>query len=103
MIRKRAAGALTIAGALGFTVTVLVLHFVQTGYDPVHQLMSELAQGRHRWAMLLAFSFLAASTLLPMGIGQRLAAACVVLWLCLAGAYLLRDAESRDAASSHGA
>jgi hypothetical protein len=35
------------------------LHLVQDGYDPLHQLMSELALGRHGWAMLIAFLSLA--------------------------------------------
>lgn len=37
------------------------LHFAQPGYDPVNQLMSELALGRHGWAMLPAFALIAVS------------------------------------------
>ena len=42
-----------------FVVTVVTLHFLQPAYDPVHQLMSELALGPYGWAMLLAFVGLA--------------------------------------------
>jgi hypothetical protein len=39
-----------------FLVVVLTLHAVQTHYDPVNQLMSELALGPHGWAMFFAFA-----------------------------------------------
>jgi hypothetical membrane protein len=62
---------LTIAGALGFIVVVGTLHVLQPGYDLAHQLMSELALGAYGWAMLLAFLFIAASTLfLALGIAR---------------------------------
>ena len=65
-------GALTMTGALGFVVVVGALHVLQPGYAPAHQLM--------------AFLFIAVSTLsVALGVGQRLAAACVVIWLCFAG------------------
>ena len=64
-------GGLAIAGAIGFVAVVCVLHAIQPGYDPVHQLMSELALGPHGWAMLLAFGLIAAATLsLGVGIAQ---------------------------------
>jgi len=176
---SRRAGNLAITGAIGFVAVVASLHFLQSGYDPVNQLMSELALGTHGWAMLLAFVLIAASiaclaigltpsgsvwppailgiaalgfvgagvfplgrasewhialiatafvaitlamyllpsaapdqlggkakvaswclaggtafsvllghSMLPMGIGQRLAAACVVAWICFVGARL---------------
>jgi hypothetical membrane protein len=67
----RWAGGLAIAGAIGFVVVVSILHGLQPGYDPVHQLMSELALGAYGWAMLLAFAFIAASTLsLALGIAR---------------------------------
>ena len=50
-----------IAGAIGFVVVAGTLHLVQPGYDPKHQL-----------------------TLL-MGVGQRLAAACLLAWLAIVG------------------
>lgn len=42
-----------------FLVTVVSLHLLQPAYDPVHQLMSELALGPYGWAMILAFAGLA--------------------------------------------
>jgi hypothetical protein len=42
-----------------FVMIVLILHLLQPGYDPRHQLMSELALGQYGWAMLLAFLGLA--------------------------------------------
>ena len=38
-----------------FVVVVFILHLLQPEYDPRSQLMSELALGRHGWAMFLAF------------------------------------------------
>jgi hypothetical membrane protein len=67
----RWAGALAIAGAVAFIGVVGTLHALQPGYDPVDQLMSELALGPHGWAMLVAFALLAASTLsLGLGIAE---------------------------------
>ena len=68
---SRRAGSLAIAGAIGFVVVVSTLHFLQPGYDLVHQLMSELALGAHGWAMLLAFLLIAGSMFsLAFGIAQ---------------------------------
>ncbi len=50
-----------IAGAAMFIVVVVGLHLLQSGYDPRHQLMSELALGQHGWAMFLAFLGIAAA------------------------------------------
>lgn len=58
----RAGGVTVLAGAGTFVAVVTVLHFVQPGYDPAQQLMSELALGRHGWAMFLAFAGLAVAT-----------------------------------------
>lgn len=67
----RWAGSLVLAGAIGFVIVVTILHVLQQGYDPVHQLMSELALGAHGWAMLPAFLFMATSTLsLALGIAR---------------------------------
>ena len=54
-----------LAGVITFLTVVVVLHLIQDGYDPVYQLMSELALGNQGWAMLIAFSGLAAG---PFGI-----------------------------------
>jgi hypothetical protein len=52
-------GAVAVLGVAIFLVVVLVLHVVQTHYDPVNQLMSELAVGPHGWAMFFAFAGIA--------------------------------------------
>lgn len=49
----------TVFGVLMFLVTVVTLHVLQPAYDPIHQLMSELALGPYGWAMILAFAGLA--------------------------------------------
>jgi len=51
-----------VAAVLGvgmFLAVVLALHAVQTDYDPVNQLMSELALGPHGWTMFFAFAGIA--------------------------------------------
>lgn len=48
-----------LAGAAVFVATVAPLHFLQPGYEPSNQLMSELALGRYGWAMIFAFAGLA--------------------------------------------
>ncbi len=48
-------GGLAIAGALSFSSIVVALHLLQPDYDARYQLMSELAPGRHGWAMLPVF------------------------------------------------
>jgi len=45
-----------IGGVAAFVVVVVTLHFVQPGYDPSTQLMSELALGRYGGAMIVAFA-----------------------------------------------
>ena len=52
-----------MAGVATFVVVVTLLHALQRDYDPAHQLMSELAQGRHGGAMILAFGGLAVATI----------------------------------------
>ena len=54
-------GCITIGGVIGFISSVGYLHIVQEGYDPVQQLMSELALGRHGNLMIFAFFSFAAS------------------------------------------
>jgi hypothetical protein len=48
-----------LVGVASFVATVLSLHLVQPGYEPLHQLMSELALGPFGWAMVVAFAGLA--------------------------------------------
>jgi len=52
-------GVAAVVGVGMFLVVVLTLHAVQVHYDPVNQLMSELALGPHGWAMFFAFSGIA--------------------------------------------
>jgi hypothetical protein len=57
---RRPWGAVAALGGVAtFIVTVVALHLLQPGYEPTHQLMSELALGPYGWAMILAFSGLA--------------------------------------------
>lgn len=68
---SRWTGALAIAGATGFVVIVIILHLLQPDYQPVNQLMSELALGKHGGAMLVAFFSIAASTFsIALGIAK---------------------------------
>ncbi len=61
----------SIAGVISFVAIVIWLHTAQEGYDPVHQLMSELALGPHGGLMLGAFFSLALSLLaLALGTGK---------------------------------
>ena len=56
----RAWGAVaTMIGVAMFVIVVLMLHLIQSEYQPRHQLMSELALGQHGWAMFMAFLGLA--------------------------------------------
>ena len=48
-----------MVGVAVFVATVVTLHFVQPGYEPSQQLMSELALGPFGWAMIIAFTGLA--------------------------------------------
>ena len=52
-------GVAAVLGVGMFLVVVLTLHAVQIHYDPVNQLMSELALGPHGWAMFFAFAGIA--------------------------------------------
>ena len=61
--RKRQAlyfgGVAAVLGVAIFLAVVLTLHVVQGQYDPLNQLMSELALGPHGWTMLFAFAGIA--------------------------------------------
>jgi hypothetical protein len=52
-------GVAAVLGVAVFLAVVLLLHLVQAQYDPLHQLMSELALGPHGWAMFFAFAGIA--------------------------------------------
>jgi hypothetical protein len=43
------------AGALGFILLLLVLHFVSPGFDPMSRFVSEYVLGDYPWLMRLAF------------------------------------------------
>ena len=73
-----------IGGAAGFVAVAGTLHFVQPGYDPRHQLMSELAIGPHGGWMLLAFLSIAASVLAAGGVSRAMGAPAPVAWLFVA-------------------
>ncbi len=72
----RWAPATTIAGVAAFLLVVVLLHVLQPDYRPRSQLMSELALGRHGWAMLIAFAGLATAVfalraaIAPLGSGK---------------------------------
>jgi len=48
-----------MVGVATFAATVMVLHLLQPDHQATYQLMSELALGRHGWAMAVAFAGLA--------------------------------------------
>ena len=88
--RKYIVGWIVIGGAIGFILIVIYLHIVQQGYDPVHQLMSELALGRHGFFMLLAFlSFALSVFTAQIGLHQRKSPIMIRLFLIIAAASLL--------------
>lgn len=68
----RCGGLIAIAGAGCSVAIVVTLHALRSDYDPAKQLISELAVGRHRWSMLLAFSCLAISLFgLQLGLAPK--------------------------------
>lgn len=58
----RLLSAITGIGVVVFFVVVLLLHFIQPGYDPLVQFISELALGHFGDLLLLAFLGLSAAT-----------------------------------------
>jgi len=100
MERRAAWGAIVaLIGVTTFVAVVVSLHFLQPGYDPKHQLMSELALGAHGWAMLLAFGGLAAAAFgvqLAVGAlgaawGLRILLIAASLFFLAAGVFPLGD------------
>jgi hypothetical protein len=59
--QNKVTGWIVISGAIGFISIVICLHLAQPNYDPVNQLMSELALGQYGFFMLFAFSSFALS------------------------------------------
>jgi hypothetical protein len=76
-----------------FLATVVPLHFLQAGYDPINQLMSELALGRYGGAMLVAFAGLAiamlGAALLPASRSAKATAALASAAFLVAGIFPL--------------
>ncbi len=59
--RRHWGAVVTFAGVTTFLAIVVSLHFLQPGYDPRYEPMSELARGRYGSTMFLAFLGLAAA------------------------------------------
>jgi hypothetical protein len=74
--------------AIAFVAVVLAMYLipsvVPTQFDGRVKVVSWCLAGGTALSVLLGHS------LLPIGVGQRLAAACVVAWLCFAGIRLRR-------------
>jgi hypothetical protein len=68
--------------AIAFVAIVLAMYLLPGGRAKV---LSWCLAGGTALSVLLGFS------ILPIGVSQRLAAACVVFWLCFAGARLRRS------------
>ena len=83
-------GWVVIGGAIGFILIVICLHIVQPDYDPVNQLMSELALGRHGSFMVFAFSSFALSVFAAqVGLHQHKSPTIMRLFLVIAAISLL--------------
>ncbi len=83
-------GCAAVLGVAMFLVVVLTLHVVQTHYDPVNQLMSELALGSQGWAMFFAFAGIAlALTGIQFSIGPLGAALALRGLLILSAIFFL--------------
>jgi hypothetical protein len=87
----------TMIGVAMFIIVVLMLQQIQSGYEPRHQLMSELALGQHGWAMFVAFLGLATAVLgVQVGIaafvgshGYRVLLGAAALFFLTAGIFPL--------------
>ena len=89
-IKSNNTGWVVIGGAIGFILIVICLHIVQPDYDPVHQLMSELALGRYGSFMLLAFlSFALSVFTAQIGLYQYKSPIIIRLFLAIAAISLL--------------
>lgn len=75
----------SIVGVIAFIVIVVLLHVLQPGYNPVEQLISELADGPHGSAMFFAFLSLAiALASLAFGLFQLQTPIAIPICLSLA-------------------
>lgn len=71
MTSSRINSLITLLGSAGFVGIVVYLQNVQGGYNPIHQLMSELALGEQGHLMLGAFVMFAMAVLGAIGIILR--------------------------------
>jgi uncharacterized protein DUF998 len=86
----RSSGAAALAGVGTFALVVAALHLLQRDYEPAHQLMSELALGRHGWSMIVAFAGLAVATFaIQHAIGALGASMVLRILLVAAAAFFL--------------
>lgn len=93
-------GAVTIGGAIIFVIAVISLQVVQPQYDPIHQHMSELAQGRFGAMMFVGFCGFAISIFhAQLGLGVigapktiRAVLACAAAGMAGAGIFKLDKA-----------
>ena len=98
----RAGGFAAVLGVAVFTFVVVSLHVLQPRYDPANQLMSELALGRHGWAMFFAFAAIAtalaglqfAIAALGAGNGLRILMMISAALFLAAGVFPLGEATS---------
>ena len=97
---RKCGGIICIAGVLVFLTVVVSLHLLRKDYDPVHQMMSELALGERGGLMLAAFLALGIA-FAGMAAGLRgarqpaytsLLAVCAGLTFVAAGVYRLDNA-----------
>lgn len=64
----RVSSFITLLSAAGFVGIVLYLQKIQSGYSPIHQLMSELALGEQGQLMLVAFIMFAVAVMGAIGV-----------------------------------
>ena len=92
MKTNRASKFLTLSGALSFVVIVSYLQFVQIGYSPVNQLMSELALGEKGQLMLAAFAMFALAAIGAIGVLASFKASKLISLFLLTAAFCLLGA-----------
>lgn len=90
--KNQIAGAVSIAGALIFIITVIGLHSLRAEYNPASQHMSELAIGPYGFMMLMAFSGLSIGVFSVQAGLRRLDAPFILRMLLLAAAVCLLGA-----------
>lgn len=97
----RFGGAAAVLGVVMFLAVVVTLHLVQPQYDPLNQLMSELALGPHGWVMFFAFAAIAFAlaglqfAIAPLGATPALRALLIVaaIFFLAAGVFPLGESS----------